>query len=143
MNKLSIGFCSGLLAGLIKSTIDLTAYYGVGFIHNRYLDHVAGDLLGHPAETTTETFFFFLVEVWIAGVFGILYIFLSPSFHDSPYLLRGFIYGSVLWFLLHSLGSVFRLPTFEHMLLAALILHLVADILYGMGLAYLIRIWTK
>lgn len=136
MTRLSSGLLYGALAGIIKNVLDLIVYYGI-FEHHRYLDHASGIMLGRPADNLLQGIYFLFVDILFSGFMGIAFLYLVPHFKNSHYLFRGWLFGITLWFLIHSFGSVMRIPTFYQMMLATLILHFVTDSIYGLSLAYL------
>jgi len=143
MNKLTFGFFAGVCAGIIKNGLDLWVYYGIGFQHHRYLDHASGILLGRPADNLLQALFFLFIDLWFTGLMGLLFTLLIPHLQNKHYLFRGWLFGTTLWFAIHSFGSVLRIPTFNQMLLATLILHFVTDSIYGVALAFLVERHNK
>lgn len=137
MDILSHGFLAGSAAGVIKNSIDLFSYHVLKFSANRYLDHFSGTIFGHESQSMTEAVFALVMDIWFSGFLGVVFFLLAGKLKDTNHLVRGWLYGSALWFIFHMAGNVLRVPSFSGMMLESLLVHLVADSIYGIVLGIL------
>jgi uncharacterized membrane protein YagU involved in acid resistance len=84
-----------------------------------------------------------LSHMAVSIIFGVLFAYIIQITSSRYYMLKGAMYGLVLWFLLSGFGSVLRLPNFTKIPPLAELDILGGAILYGLVLAYSLKLLER
>ncbi|MFZ7101662.1 MAG: hypothetical protein ACOWWO_03255 [Peptococcaceae bacterium] len=137
MERILQGFRAGVIAGILKNSLDLIIFHGLHFHKYRYLDHASGVFYSNVSQNIAESIFILFVDIWFSGLLGLIFFLILTNVKGESYLMIGIIYGSGLWVVLHILGSILKVTTFASMSVNTLLLHLLTDSLYGLILGSL------
>jgi len=142
MRTILQGFWAGVIAGLIKNGLDFAVYHGLHLHRYRYLDLIAGVHFGRTTQGIAEISFALFIDIWFSAMLGIVFFLIAAKVKGHSNIILGLIYGSALWFIIHSGGAVLKVPTFDDMMLSTLFLHFITDSVYGMALGYFYQRWV-
>jgi hypothetical protein len=90
----------------------------------------------------------FILAFWYEIIFSIfiaiIYIYLIPYLKTKHYLLRGAVYGTLVWFAVHAAALAFHIDAIINRSdVISSIVNSINSILYGIILAYLIHYLEK
>ncbi len=135
-------FTRGLIAGIIAGIAPFIINFGAKFLNISNLvwsDFLGKFLLGKQPDGIAELVFTITVQFLLLGVMGIFFAFLLPLLSSQYYLLKGAVYGSVIWFCTYSLTFIFQLPGLEAIPINTAITHLISGILWGLALGIVLN----
>ncbi len=134
-----IGVIAGTIAGILKDIPD-TAFHFLFQITNITFSDYAGTIaLGHRPAGLAEHLYAVFYEIVFSIFIGIIFVNLAPYFQTKHYLLRGAIYGALVWFSIRCAVMAFGIrPLVDGDILSATINSL-NSILYGMILGAIIH----
>lgn len=138
MDRIKVGFGYGLLAGVLKTIVDYILNSFFPYDHS-YYHHAYAVINGRLPMSWGENIFALVIDFWWTGLLGVIFLLLFRAFSSTPYLVRGLFYGSTLWFLFQTLGTIWELPTFYNSELPSLITGIISDTIYGVSLGYLLQ----
>ncbi|MBE0466670.1 MAG: hypothetical protein IBX71_05525 [Candidatus Desulforudis sp.] len=141
-DRLTRGFIAGLLAGIVMNGENYLTFYALNFADLRHLDWAAALVFGHPPTNILETAFAQIVQLFFAGLAGILFAYLVPFVTSRNHLLKGWIYGVLVWWVAYALTIMFRLPGLVTITLETAVSNVIGASLYGLVLAALLR-WLE
>lgn len=141
-DRLVAGSMAGIIAGLIQYAYGL-ATQALGFTDRSFGQFTEAVLDLHVYTGILGFIIGVLSHMAISIVFGVLFAYTIAKTSSRYHLLKGAMYGLVLWFLLSGFGSVLRLPNFTKVPPIAELDILVGAILYGLVLAYTLKLLDK
>ncbi|HBF37734.1 MAG TPA: hypothetical protein DDW50_10470 [Firmicutes bacterium] len=136
----------GALAGTIGAFLqDLCGYIAeiIGFSDRGFIDFARAVILFNIKSGALETFLASIAHIIWDLLLGILFAYLIKNTSDSFYYLKALIYGLVLWFMIHTAGTLFRLPLFFRIPASAAMATLLGAIVYSLGIAFIIKFLEK
>lgn len=137
-DRISAGFLSGVVAGIAMNIVDWLGFVA-GFYQERLLDWAAIVILGQLPQTIVATVFAQLGQLFFAGFLGIIFAASLLKLTSGNYLLKGWLYGVLVWFAIYAVSSAMRLPTLATHSVAAAISHFLSASLYGLVLARMLK----
>ncbi len=141
-DRLVAGGLAGIIAGLIQYVYGLLTE-AIGFT-DRSFGQFSEIVLSSRVYTGVLGFIIGLVShIAVAIMFGVIFAYIIAKTSSRYYLLKGAGYGLVLWFLLSGFGTVARLPLFEDIPPLDASDILIGSILYGLVLAYTLKLLEK
>lgn len=117
--------------------------FGLGFYKERLLDWSASVLFGRLPLNSIEIFFAQIGQIFFAGFLGVLSIYMLLKVIDENYLLKGWVFGIVIWFGLYAISTVFKLPGLEKHTINATISHFISASTYGLVLSFVMHALDK
>lgn len=136
-------FIAGVFGGIIKDLFDFFFYYGLHFVHYRYLDFAAAIIYGEKPTFWFDTAFAQFVELIFAGILGILYSKVIPNETNKYYLFKGWLYGVSVWLFLCIMGMIYKVPYFTKILWQTSFADFLTSSIYGIALASFLRFLNK
>ncbi|TCL58313.1 hypothetical protein EDC14_10426 [Hydrogenispora ethanolica] len=137
--KFSTGVIGGVIAGLLKDIPDAVFYYGFKLTSLTFWDYAGTIALGHHPRSAAEQIYAVFYEVIFSIFVGIVFVYLAPYFETRRYLLRGAIYGAMVWFAIRAAVIAYRMePLIDGNLLGATI-NSMNSIVYGIVLGALVH----
>lgn len=133
-DRLARGFISGIVAGFAMNIVSLVLYY-VKFSNTRFLDWAAIAIYGHKPHSFGEAIFAQIAQLVFVGVLGIIMAYLIPLLTSRNYLLRGWIFGTTVWFSLYGLILLFKLQETIKIALMTAVSDFIGASVYGLVLA--------
>ncbi len=128
------GFVAGVIAGVLMTVLDLTLL-GLGFVEIAYYDWGAALILGFRAVTLAQIAVGQVAHIVFAGVLGIVFAYLIQALSSLNYLLKGWVYGVLVWFSVHVLVNLFGFAMLTPIGVATALSDLATASLYGLVLA--------
>ena len=136
------GCKAGFIAALVKNLVD----YLLILIHlakNQYLDYASFVLYNHRPTFWFDGLFAGIGETIFAIILGIVFVYLLDKIGWEKPLLKGFLYGVIIWAFLYTLGHVFRLSIFLLVKWPDVIIDFFTSSLYGIILALYLQFTYK
>lgn len=136
-------FIAGAVAGFIGALIQLIYGYGIKTIGlTDYAFHDFGQIF---ILTLTSSGFLgdlvgVLSQVTNGAIVGIVFAYIISLTSSKYYLIKGLIYGTVLWHLFLGMGTMYKLPGFGVIKADSALATLIGSIIYGISTAYLLKV---
>lgn len=133
------GGFSGAVAGIVQDIYgSVTKAIG---LTDRTFDEFSETMLNSRVYTGTLGLIVgVLAHLAVSILLGIIFAYIIQQTSSRYHLLKGVGYGFIMWFLLSSLGTIFRLPLFEDIPPGPALTILVGAILYGLVLSYMLKV---
>ncbi len=131
------GIIAGIGAGIIQNLLNFISY-GLHFTKLRYLDYASIFLYGNYPTIWIETIFAQLAQLIFNGFLGIIFAMLVPLIKKDYLLLKGWYYGTSVWFIINSIGALYKVPSLLHNTWQTVFSNFLTSSVYGLLLAYLI-----
>ncbi|HWR08305.1 hypothetical protein [Sporomusa sp.] len=132
-NKFVRGYLAGAIAGVVMAALNLISYT-LGIAKVRYLDIAAIVVWGDFPESMREEIFAQVLQIGVAGLLGIVFVYLLPKLENSYPLFSGSTYGAAVWVIIHTLGTIFHIPMLEHATPESNLSHLFTAMTFGLVL---------
>jgi len=136
-------FIAGVFGGIVKDLFDFLFYYGLHFVHYRYLDFAAAIIYGGKPAFWFDTAFAQFVELIFSGVLGILYATLIPNETNRNYLIKGWLYGVSIWLFLCIMGTIYKVPFFTKTPWQTSFGDFLTSSIYGIAMVWFLRFLNK
>jgi uncharacterized membrane protein YagU involved in acid resistance len=136
------GGLAGIIAGLIQYMYGLVSK-ALGFSDREFGQFSESVLNLHVYTGVLGQIIGVLSHMAVSIIFGVLFAYIIQKASSRYYLLKGAMYGLVLWFLLSGFGSVLRLPNFTKIPPLTELDILGGAILYGLVLAYSLKLLER
>jgi hypothetical protein len=107
-DRLTQGFLAGIAGWLPQVAFNLTMYF-LHLTKYRYLDFAAVLTFNHLPEGWLESIFAEFVVVVFLGVLGIGFSILLKGVSGSNIFLKGWLYGTFLWFAIYAAMTMYEL----------------------------------
>lgn len=105
-DRLTLGFIAGVLSGILMN-LESHLSYSLQLNTLRYVDWAGITLFGHlPPFETGEIIWAQIAHLFFTGILGIIFIYLIPYVTNKNLLLKGWIYGVLLWFVINAVDPV-------------------------------------
>ncbi len=137
------GVTGGVIAGICKDIPDAILGYFLKISRITFWDYSGTIALGHRPKVGLEVITAIFYEVVFSIFIGIIFVYLAPYFKTKRYLLRGAIYGALVWFFIRAAVMAFRLePLIDGDIISAVINSL-NSIFYGLILGAIVHYLDK
>lgn len=137
-DRLTMGFIAGLVGGIFMNIINLLVY-AFGISELRYLDWAAITIYGTRPVDLGETVFALGVQILFVGILGVIFAYLILLVTSKNYLLRGWLFGSSVWFSLYGITLLFDVEQTIPLRLGTAATDFVGASAYGLVLAVTLR----
>ncbi|MEW5954099.1 MAG: hypothetical protein AB1815_10315 [Bacillota bacterium] len=137
-DRLARGFIAGLTAGVAMNVIS-HIFFNLGWAELRYLDWAGVMIYGYRPVTFYEVAFAQLAQLIFVGVLGVVFACLIPLLTSRNYHLRGWLFSSFIWFLLHGITLLFDVEATIPMHVGTAATNLIGASVYGITLAEVLR----
>jgi len=141
-DRIASGFIGGIIAGIAMNIIDWIGY-SLGFYNERLLDWASIAIYGHLPITNYEVVFAQLGQIFFSGFAGILFSYMLLKLTSGNYLLKGWIFGILMWFGLYATSIALRLPTLTNHDFHTSLAHFISSTVYGLVLASVLNYLDK
>lgn len=132
-DRIISGFLAGIVASISMNIIDWAGHL-LGFYQERLLNWAAVALYGRLPANTPEIVLAQIGQIIFAGFLAIPFIYLLPKLTSGNYIVKGWIFGLIIWFGVYALSIAFRLPHLEQHAFFAVVSHLISASVYGVVL---------
>lgn len=109
-DRLTRGLLAGVLAGIPGILIALTSRFVLHTTTLLYSDFAAILIYGKKAETIGGHLFSGLVVFMFWGFLGILFAYLIRYVTSKNLILKGMLWGGMVWFLAYAITLLFKVP---------------------------------
>jgi hypothetical protein len=138
------GVIGGAIAGALKDIPDAIFHYILKITDITFWDYAGIIVLKRHPEGILEHVYSFLYEVTFSILIAVIYIHLIPYLQTKHYLLRGAVFGAIVWFFIQAAALAFRIEAvIVRSDLITSIVNSVNSLIYGMILAYVIHALEK
>lgn len=141
-DRFSLGFVSGLIAGTAMTLLNYIFIYTTP-AHTRYADFVGIMLLGTKPNSLGERIIATIAHLFLGGILGSIFSYLILLISSRNLLIKGTVYGTLVFFILFSLGVIFKIPSLEKTPLVTVITKGIGSAFYGFVLAYTLLLLNK
>ena len=141
-DRLIAGAVAGTVAILIQTIYALTIK-SLGLTDRIYIDFAKVIIISENRPGLSAFFIGLIAQLVIGGMFGVVFAFIEKFTSSRYYVLKGIFFGAILWFLLTGFGTMWRLPVFHEMPTNAAYSTLIGALLYGIALAYTMKLLEK
>lgn len=126
-----IGASLQVLYGYIVKTLEFSdrGFHDYGKVFIMFSSHqgIFADLIG------------IISHIGNGMIFGIAFAYLISWTSPRLYLLKGLIYGIMLWHLFLGIGTLFKIPMFHKVPPTTAFATLIGSIIYGVTAAYILK----
>lgn len=137
-DRLVSGGIAGAIAAIIQNLYGMLAK-AVG-LTDRTFAEFAATMVSQKVYMGVLGFIMGVVAHTIVGIMlGAIFAYLIKQSSSRYYLLKGFGFGIVSWFLLLSLGSIYNVPKFADIPPKAQLVTLLGAIIFGLVNAYVLK----
>lgn len=141
-DRLIRGALAGVIAGLWIVLVNNGSFYVLHFGKALWVEPISQLMWGHPVRSPVEWVLALFIFFVLVGAMGYLYAWkIVPEPVTGNYLLRGLGYGLILYVILLSSGTYFRVPKLSYFRWETTITNLVAVTGWGLILGWLTRHW--
>ena len=137
-DRLTRGFVSGIVAGIVQDSLDYTANLA-NISKVKYLDWVGIILFGSKPNNLGETLLALGGEIIFSGVSGIIFAYLIIRITNKNIIFKGWLFGVTIWFTTYVIMTLFKVRGLEAMDFSTAASDLFTSSLYGILLAYTLR----
>lgn len=137
------GVIGGIVAGIIKDIPDLIFRYLLKITRITFWDYSGTIALGHPPRNLPEIVNAAFYEVVFSIFIGIVFVYLAPYFRTKKILIRGAIYGALVWFGIRAGVIAFQIKILIDGDILSATLNSLNSIIYGIVLALIVNYLEK
>lgn len=141
-DRLMKGFLAGVTGGVIMNIFDFSAFY-LKLEELRFLDWAAIVFTDSMPHGFAETAFALLVQIVFSGMLGIFFAYTIPKLTSRNLLLKGWLFGIAVWFVLYGLLLLFEIPGIIPFNFKTSISDFVIASIFGIVMAETLRILDK
>jgi hypothetical protein len=134
-----IGVVAGTIAGILKDIPDAIFHFLLRITNITFSDYAGTIALGHRPAGLTEHLYAVFYEIVFSVFIGIIFVNLAPYFETKHYLLRGAIYGALVWFTIRCAVMAFGITPLVDGDILSTIINSLNSILYGTILGVIIH----
>lgn len=131
-------FTKGLLAGMaggVAMAIPDIMFTAFGWVKFAYYDWGLSLIFGSTAGTLLEAVIGQTVHILFAGFLGVIFAYLVNLISSINYLIKGWLYGFFVWFLVHVVVNLANFGPLKPIPLSQLLSDFVTASIYGLVLA--------
>ena len=121
-------FTRGLLAGIIAAIFILFLSLGLYLLNQSkllWVDVASVLIYGSKSTSLAERVFAEMGVLLFSGLMGITYAYIITNINSNNHLLKGFIYGEVIWFGTFAITLLFNVAEFRNIALISSILNFI------------------
>lgn len=135
-------FMSGFIAGVAANIPALIIDKVISFFNVKDVDfeHFAAALAFEgQIDSTAKLLFALAVEMMFAGFLGSMFVVAITKITPRYYYFKGALFGAFIWFSIHALDVIFKLPEILNINFASSVSHYFTSIVWGMLAAYIFK----
>ena len=137
-DRFARGLIAGLVGGVIMNIISLVSY-SLGITELRFLDWSAIAIYGLKPESLVEAVFAQLAQFVFVGVLGVLFAYLIAAMGSKNHLLKGWLYGSGMWFVLYGITILFHVEATIPLHIDTAATDFIGSTMYGLAMAVTLK----
>lgn len=108
-DRFTLGFYSGVIAGLIMNALNLISYYVLNIATLRYLDFMAILLYGNKPMNAFDSILALIVHLGFTGMLGVVYVYIVPLIGTQNQMLKGLTFGLSVFFIAYLITTLFNM----------------------------------
>jgi uncharacterized membrane protein YagU involved in acid resistance len=137
-DTLTRGAIAGIIGAIIQNTYAFTSK-AIGFTDRIYVDY-AGVMIMYQYPKGTISFIVSLIaHLMVDIMLGVILAFILKYSTEKYYIVKGALFGGVVWFLLMGLAKLYRLPQFTKVPPQSALSLFVGAIVFGVTTGYVIK----
>ena len=133
------GILGGIIAGVFKDIPNAFFHNWLKITGLSFWDYSGFIALYRHPRGFGEQLYALAFEVLFRILIGLIYIYLMAKVETTHYLIRGAIYGAIVWFAVHAGVFAFHIHQLMKMDMVTSAVNSVCSIIYGWLLAYVIH----
>jgi len=137
-DRLTQGFISGLLAGVLLNLIDYISL-SLNIVEITYLDWAGTILFGYQPNTLNEHILALLAQILFSGILGIIFAYIIPFVTSKNILLKGLLYALSSWFFIYAIAVLFKVQGLVTFRADTVISDIFTVSIFGISLAYFFK----
>jgi len=143
-DRLTRGFIAGILSGILMNLESYTSY-SLELNTLRYVDWTSIMMFGHiPPFEIGEIIWAQMSNLILAGVLGIIFVYLIPQVTSKNLLLKGWLYGVFIWITIYAFDPILlEVEGITTTPLRTSISNFVGASIFGLALAWFIKRLTN
>lgn len=133
----------GIIAGAIGAVIqDIYSYTLIifGLLDRAYLDYARAMIMYKDYKGILATLVGFLGHMMADILFAVIFVYIIKNPSSRFYLLKGAVFGGIIWYVLNGLGTLFRLPVFTVIPPGSALAMFIGAEIYGLVIAYTLKL---
>ena len=134
---------AGAIAGLIGGSIQVVYGYlakALGLTDRSFVDFGKVFIMSLNINGILADFVGVFSLLSNGAVFGIIMAYIISLTSGKFIIVKGVIYGTVLWHLFLGLGTMFKMPLFGYIPPNSSLTTLIGSLLYGVAVCYVLRV---
>lgn len=141
-DRLVNGGIAGMAGGLIQYIYSLLAY-NLGVLDNTFGDYAEALISGKNYHGIQGSIVGILGYLGVGLLFGVIFAYIILYTSENYYLIKGLMYGMVLWVILSGFGVIFKLPLFLEDTPMDNLTELTSGLVFGLTIAYCLKLLSK
>lgn len=136
-------FVAGAIAGSIGASIQVVYGYlveALGIADRSFEDFGEVFIMSANMTGTMADFVGIISQLSNGAIFGIIMAYIISLTSIKFYIVKGLIYGTILWHLFLGLGTMYKMPGFINIPPSSSLAILVGSLIYGVTVCYVLRI---
>lgn len=135
------GLLAGFIAAVVMSGLNLAAFFILGAdVTRRYYNFVSALVFVRRADTVGEHIFSQIVQLGHGAFMGAIFAYFILGTKSKNHLIKGWIYGMLVLFSVYAMLAVTKLNEILPIDLSIALTHSVTSSVYGIVLAWTLRI---
>lgn len=132
-DRITRGFIAGIISGIVPFALNFGSYY-INFTTARWSEFMGVLLFGSPPATIGKVIFAVIAVFIFLGFLGTIFALTVPLVSSRSYLLKGFMYGTAIWFISFSATTFFQIAELQAPPLKTAVTNFISASLWGIML---------
>lgn len=133
------GIIGGAIAGILKNIPNAIFHNWLKLIELSFWDYSAAAAFFRHPRNIGEQLYVFIYEIFFCVLLGIIYVYLKEKIQTEHYLIRGAVYGILIWFLVHTVILAYQIQQLIKTDLATSLVNSLCSLVYGVLLAWILH----
>ena len=135
------GYISGAVGGVVMVLINII-FFELGVTESKHTDLISVIFLGHVPTIMGEQIIILIIQLGHTAIMGITFAYLAPKIKNEYFTFKGATYGVVIWFIIFSIGSLYKVPLFYNNSWITISSYLATSSIWGV-ITSLVLIWFE
>lgn len=142
-DRLTRGFVAGVAAGIVMNIFSLIVVY-FNLTTQPFVYWAGSVVYGHnPPFTQGEIILALFAHLVFTGALGMIFIYLIPQVTSRNFLLKGWLFGILIWFVIYGIAHLFKLEVVIPTPLRTVASNFAGASIYGLTLAAIVLYITE
>lgn len=128
-DKFTNGFIAGLVGGTATAIVGLIAYLFKSTLS--FVDISGIIVFGRIPNSFIEYIVALFIQLGFSAFFGIAFAYLIPVLSWKNYLVKGWFYGMVIWFVIYGVMSLFQIKGLTNVPVQTVISNIIGASFFG------------